>query len=75
MYTRISVFRDWINETISRNRVNDDTDLFNMPNNIDTSNELEIWWDHGASDEAEDQSPVRRALFIACVFLVLMKIK
>ncbi|UJR14619.1 hypothetical protein I4U23_001613 [Adineta vaga] len=45
VYTRISVYRDWINETISRNTNDDETQLFNMANNIDMNNDLEIWWD------------------------------
>ncbi|CAF1615602.1 unnamed protein product [Adineta ricciae] len=46
VYTRVSVYRDWINQTISRDTDDDDEDetqLFNMENNIDMSNNLEIW--------------------------------
>ncbi|CAF4954544.1 unnamed protein product, partial [Rotaria sp. Silwood1] len=45
VYTRVSVYRDWINYTISKNILNYETQLFNIPNNIDMSNDLEIWWD------------------------------
>ena len=76
VYTRISVYRDWINETISRNTIDDDTHLFNMPNNIDMSNDLEIWWDRGASNTAKDSSCRMRIIWlVVCLFLMIRKIK
>ncbi|CAF3491297.1 unnamed protein product, partial [Rotaria sp. Silwood2] len=52
VYTRISVYRDWINYTISKNILNYETQLFNIPNNIDMSNDLEIWWDREVNSNA-----------------------
>ena len=33
VYTRVSVYRDWINNTINKNRILSDTQFFNIPNN------------------------------------------
>jgi hypothetical protein len=45
VYTRVSVYRDWINNTISKTTVNYDTQLLNVP-----SKDLEIWWDRDADN-------------------------
>lgn len=75
VYTRISVYRDWINETISRNTMNSDPQLFNMPNNIDMSNDLDIWWDRDVESKGEDHLIMRTYLLVFCLFLVILKIK
>jgi hypothetical protein len=40
VYTRVSVYRDWINNTINKNRILSDTQFFNIPDD-----DIEIWWD------------------------------
>jgi secreted trypsin-like serine protease len=75
VYTRISVYRDWINETISRNTMNSDSQLFNMPNNIDMSNDLDIWWDRDVESKVEDNLRMKIYLLVVCLLIVMMKIK
>ena len=75
VYTRISVYRDWINETIIRNTMNSDPQLFNMPNNIDMSNNLDIWWDRDVESKSQDDLRTRIDLLIVCLLVVIMKIK
>ncbi len=75
VYTRISVYRDWINETITRNTINSDQQLFNMPNNIDMSNDLDIWWDRDVESKSKDDLRTRIDLLIICLLVVIMKIK
>lgn len=52
VYTRVSVYRAWINATISQRTSPADTPLFNMPNNIDMSNDPDIWWDRDVDNQA-----------------------
>ena len=52
VYTRVSVYRAWINATISQRTSPVDTPLFNMPNNIDISNDPDIWWDRDVDSQA-----------------------
>ena len=76
VYTRVSVYRDWISATISRQSLSyDDSLLFNMPNNIDLSNDPEIWWDRDGESGADHLRPfysiLRLALlsFVQCLFI------
>ncbi len=52
-----------------------DTQLFNMPNNIDMSNDLDIWWDRDAQNKAENDLRLRMNLFCFCLVIVFIKIK
>jgi hypothetical protein len=72
VYTRISVYRDWINETISRNSMGSDPQLFNMANNIDMNNDLEIWWDRDVESKGEDDFIMRKYLLVFCLFIVIV---
>jgi hypothetical protein len=74
VYTRVSVYRDWINYTISINTRDDDIQLLNMPNNIDMSNNLEIWWDTENTNRSGDNLILRIDLLFFC-FFVIIKIK
>lgn len=74
VYTRISVYRDWINYTISTNtRDYDNTQLFNMPNNIEMNNELEIWWDR--ETDKGNNIKLKMNLLVFCLFCFIIKIK
>jgi len=75
VYTRVSVFRDWINYTISINTRDYDTQLFNMPNNIDMSNNLDIWWDRESENKVGNYLILRIDLLFFCLFFVIIKIK
>ena len=66
VYTRVSVYRDWINTAISSNALNRDPQLLNMLNNIDTNNNLEIWWDR----DTENSAKCCLSSVIVCVFLL-----
>lgn len=75
VYTRISVYRDWINETISQHSKDTDENLFNMPNNIDMSNDPEIWWDRDGHNQVATNCPMRINLLMICLFLMIIRIK
>ncbi len=76
VYTRVSVYRDWINETIYQSTRSYDAQLFNMPNNIDMSNDLEIWWDRGVGNEAENNFIASiNQLVCGLLMVMMMRIK
>ena len=72
VYTRVSVYRDWINQTISRDTDDgDEMQLFNMENNIDMSNNLEIWWDGDAYNHSKSYLLSTFDLFCLCLLHTL----
>jgi hypothetical protein len=46
-----------------------------MPNNIDMSNDLDIWWDRDVESKSKDDLRTRIDLLIICLLVVIMKIK
>jgi hypothetical protein len=46
-----------------------------MPNNIDMSNDLEIWWDRGVENKAGDDLISRINLLVFCLFSIIIIIK
>ncbi|CAF0794334.1 unnamed protein product [Adineta steineri] len=70
VYTRVSVYRDWINYTISKNTLDYDIELLNMPNNLDMNNDLEIWWDTDVDNHAKYYLIPMTNLISLCLFLL-----
>jgi hypothetical protein len=67
VYTRVSVYRDWINYTISTSTRDYDTEFFDMSNN-----DLEIWWDRENGNNLIVKTDL--LVFCLCLFFII-KIK
>jgi len=46
-----------------------------MPNNINMSNDLEIWWDTESENRAGDNLILRIDLLVFCLFVFLLLLK
>ncbi|CAF3986929.1 unnamed protein product, partial [Adineta steineri] len=68
----VSVYRDWINYTISKNTLDYDIELLNMPNNLDMNNDLEIWWDTDVDNHAKYYLVPMTNLISFCLFLLFL---
>lgn len=70
------MYRDWINFTINTNTRDDQTQVFNMPNNIDMNNQLEIWWDRENENKVGKNVIIKFHLINICLLLCFInKIK
>lgn len=73
VYTRVSVYTDWINWVVSPNATNYEADLFNALNAVDMSNDPDDARERDADNQASVNCAIGMHVLVYCSLLILMR--